>query len=90
MEPTIAALSAALFSTVKASRPDDVAAVLDFMDARGWGGSNVRDEDGRTPLHYACRGDDAHMVRVLCRAGADQEARDCQVRHCRIPGKGDV
>lgn len=78
--PSHSALSAALFAACLASRSDDAAAVLRVIESRGGGIADVWDENGRTPLHHVCRADDVGMARVLCRAGADTAARDCQVR----------
>lgn len=50
-------------------------------------GSAAGDEKGRTPLHYACYTGDVKKTQLLCRMGADPEARDDKVRlrctpHC--------
>ncbi len=37
---------------------------------------NARDEDGRTPLFTACRGDDLEVVKYLVARGADINAKD--------------
>lgn len=81
--PSHSTLAAALFAACAASRPGDAAAVLFVMEDRGSGGAGVRDEGGRTPLHHACRGDNVDLVRLLCQAGADPEARDYQARCTR-------
>ncbi|CAM9934930.1 unnamed protein product [Ectocarpus sp. 12 AP-2014] len=76
--PSCSALSTALFAATLASRYNDAAAVIRLLEVYGRGIADVRDDNGRTPLHHACRGDDAGLVRLLRRAGADPDAHDCQ------------
>ncbi|CAM9373859.1 unnamed protein product [Ectocarpus sp. 12 AP-2014] len=76
--PSCSALSTALFAATLASRYNDAAAVIRLLEVYGRGIVDVRDDNGRTPLHHACRGDDAGLVRLLRRAGADPDAHDCQ------------
>lgn len=78
--PSLSVLSAALFATCLASQSGDAAAVLHLLKFHGDGVEEVRDENGRTPLHHVCRADDVGLVRLLCQAGADDAAQDCQVR----------
>ncbi|CAM9338890.1 unnamed protein product, partial [Ectocarpus fasciculatus] len=76
--PSCSALSTALFAATLASRYNDAAAVIRLLEFYGCGIADVRDDNGRTPLHHACRGDDAGLVRLLRRAGADPDAHDWQ------------
>lgn len=78
--PPRPALSAALFATCLASQSSDAVAVLHLLNMHGDGIEDVRDENGRTPLHHVCRADDVGLVRLLCQAGADAAAKDCRVR----------
>lgn len=78
--PSHSVLSAALFAACLASRTNDAVAVLRVLESRGGGIAEVRDENRRTPLHHVCRADNVGMARILCLAGADTAARDCQVR----------
>lgn len=82
--PSRSALSAALFAACLASRSDDAAAVLRLLEIHGGGIADVWDENGRTPLHHVCRADDVGLAQLLCRAGADTAAQDCQVRQIRL------
>ncbi len=77
--PSYSTLSAALFAACLASHSHDATAILRLLEARGIEIADVRDDNGRTPLHHVCWADDVGLVRLLCRAGADAEARDCQV-----------
>lgn len=72
-------VSAALFAACLGSRFNDVAGVLRLLELHGGGITEVWDDNGRTPLHHVCRVDDVSLLHLLCRAGADLEARDCQV-----------
>lgn len=74
-----AAFSAGLFAACLASRYNDAAALLNLLESQGGRVGSLRDEEGRTLLHCACRRGDTKMARLLCRAGADPDARDCQV-----------
>ncbi|CAM9175755.1 unnamed protein product [Ectocarpus sp. 4 AP-2014] len=76
--PSCSALSTALFAAALASRYNDAAAVIRLLEVYGREIAEVRDDNGRTPLHHVCRGDDAGLVRLLRRAGADPDAHDCQ------------
>ena len=78
--PPYSALTEALFAACVASRLDDATAVLVLLEEDGRRASDIVFEGGRTPLHHACRGDDVSLVRLLCRARADPEARDFQAR----------
>lgn len=78
--PPYSALAEALLAACVASRLDDAAAVLLLLEEHGRGAPNIAFDGGLTPLHHACRGDDVPLVRLLCRARADPEARDFQAR----------
>lgn len=78
--PSRSTLSAALFAACLASQSSDAAALLHLLKMHGDGVEDVRDENGRTPLHHVCRADDVGLVRLLCQAGADAAAQDCRVR----------
>lgn len=78
--PPYSALIEALFAACVASRLDDAAAVLRLLELQGRETAYILDEGGRTPLHHACRGDDVSLVRLLCQARADPDARDFQAR----------
>lgn len=77
--PSRSTVSAALFAACLGSRFNDAAAVLRLLELHGGDVAEVRDDNGRTPLHHVCRTDDVSLLRLLCRAGSDLEARDCQV-----------
>lgn len=78
--PSYSALTEAFSAACVASQLDDAAAVLHLLEFHGLETPDIMYEGGRTPLHHACRGDDISLVRLLCRARADPEARDFQVR----------
>lgn len=78
--PPYSALTGALSAACVASRLDDAAAVLRLLEVHGLETPDIVYEGGRTPLHHACRGDDVSLVRLLCRAGFDPDARDFQAR----------
>lgn len=78
--PPYSALTEAFSAACVASQLDDAAAVLRLLEFHGLETPDIVYEGGRTPLHHACRGDDVSLVRLLCRARADSEARDFQAR----------
>jgi ankyrin repeat protein len=74
---------------VAPDRPEDLDAelreaafVCDFVRVRALlargANPNVRDEDGRTPLHQAVLGNSVGLVGLLIESGADVNARDRQ------------
>lgn len=58
----------------KAAARGDTASILELLEAGA--DVNERDEDGRTPVMTATRGNHVDAVRVLIEAGADIDIRD--------------
>ena len=61
----------------EAAKSGDLAKVRALVDKDG-ALVNVRDESGRTPLHWACRGVHAEVVEFLAERGADVNTRDAK------------
>src|SRR5262249_30816376 len=60
-----------LVDAVKAGNPDAVVALLKKSGGRD---VNTREPDGTTALHWAIRGDEDEIVRLLLKAGASPDA----------------